>query len=257
MNIADFTVEIESINLKGFIYSPESSSGPHPMLCICHGLPRAKKYHPGDRGYSALAEFFAASGYLTIIFNFRGAGESEGNFDISGWTRDLSAILDYASSQVSYWDAKNLCLLGFSAGAAVSIYIAAHDQRVSSLVSCACPTVSRLGNDRELAEKYIGEFRKIGIINDERFPPLIEDWMANFNYVYSTRWVGRISPRPLLLVHGTEDEVVPVDSSMQLYKSAGDPKEIVILEGAAHQLRLSDQAMDIVLNWLNAHLTRD
>lgn len=257
MNIADFTIEVEGLRLKGFTYLPDASKVPHPILCICHGLPRAKRHDQGDRGYSALAEFFAASGYATVIFNFRGAGESEGNFDILGWTRDLSAILDYASSQVNNWDGKNLCLLGFSAGAAVGIYVTAHDQRVTSLVSCACPTVSRLGNDRTLAEEYIGEFRKTGVINDENFPPLIEDWMANFNYVYSTRWVGRISPRPLLLVHGTEDEVVPVGSSMQLYTSAGDPKEIAIIEGAAHQLRLSDQAMACGLNWLNAHLVRD
>ena len=46
--------------------------------------------------------------------------------------------------------------------------------------------------------------------------------------------VGQIAPRPLLLMHGTADQAVGFWQSEKLYKQAGEPKEIWILEGAEH-----------------------
>ncbi len=241
--------ELEGIRLKGEIYLPDTGPAPYPTLCLCHGLPRGRPSAPGDGGYPALAAWLAESGFLTVIFNFRGAGESEGNFDMQGWTRDLEAVLDsvYDMDEVNRGC---VSLVGFSAGAAAAIYVAARDQRVSSVVSCACPTVSRIGTDRELAERMIAEFREVGIIKDDDFPPSLDDWMAGFNHVYSLDWVVKLSPRPILLIHGTEDDVVPVESSRGLFEKAREPKDIIIIQGAGHQLRLSEQAMDAAVGWL-------
>ena len=46
--------------------------------------------------------------------------------------------------------------------------------------------------------------------------------------------VGRISPRPILIVHGSEDAGVPADHALALHRSAGEPKELLIVEGAGH-----------------------
>jgi fermentation-respiration switch protein FrsA (DUF1100 family) len=128
---------------------------------------------------------------------------------------------------------------------------------VTSVISCACPTVSRLGNDPDLARQYIAEFRKVGVIKDDGFPPSLEEWMAGFDYIYSLNWVGKISPRPLLIVHGTQDDVVPLDSSRALYERAGEPKDIIIIQGAGHQLRLVNEAMEGALNWLKSRFIGD
>ena len=64
------------------------------------------------------------------------------------------------------------------------------------------------------------------------------------------RWIGRISPRPLLMIHGEKDDLVPVEHAHRLYERAGEPKELVILPGAGHRLRLEEKAITTALNWL-------
>jgi fermentation-respiration switch protein FrsA (DUF1100 family) len=46
--------------------------------------------------------------------------------------------------------------------------------------------------------------------------------------------IGRIAPRPVLLTHGTLDEIVPVRHAYTLFKAAEEPKELWVVPGAHH-----------------------
>ena len=94
MKTEDISWKIDGINIKGEVNFPSAPTGPFPGLILCHGIP-AKVKDPGDQGYQVLAERFCQQGFAVLTFNFRGAGLSEGNFDILGWTRDLAGALDY------------------------------------------------------------------------------------------------------------------------------------------------------------------
>lgn len=227
-----------------------SERGLCPALCICHGIP-AKPYNPEDKGYRTLAQKFCNAGFATLIFNFRGAGKSQGNFDIMGWSYDLQAAIDFLYDHEKI-DNTRLGLLGFSGGAAVSVYIAAHDSRVSSLVTCACPADFGPLAHIENVSSTIQNFRQIGAIRDSDFPPSIEEWLTGFKVISPINWIDRISPRPLLLVHGDADEVVPLEQAHKLYQKAKQPKELAIIHGAKHKLRLEEEAMTTALDWLKA-----
>jgi alpha/beta superfamily hydrolase len=71
------------LRICGEVYIPPGGSRPFPALVICHGIP-ARVKGPDDRGYPLLAERFCQEGFFVLIFNFRGAGLSEGNFDLLG-----------------------------------------------------------------------------------------------------------------------------------------------------------------------------
>ena len=62
--------------------------------------------------------------------------------------------------------------------------------------------------------------------------------------------IDRIAPRPLLIVHGTDDETINPGHAQRLYNKAGEPKDIAIIEGGMHKLRLSEAAEDAALSWL-------
>jgi len=244
MLFRDFTLDVDGLRISARLYLP-SGDMPYPTVCICHGIPWGI-HNPADRGYPALAEQICRYGFGVLIFNFRGAGASGGNLDILGWTRDLKAAVDYLYALPEV-DKSRLSLLGFSAGAAVSIYLAAGDNRVSSVAACACPA-QFTGLDGP--ESLIDHYRSIGAIRDAKFPLSIDEWFNGFKQVKPIDYVARISPRPLLLVHGSRDDLVDVGQAYKLYERAGEPKKLVIVEGAGHRLRQNNEAMTVVLDWL-------
>jgi alpha/beta superfamily hydrolase len=247
MDVKEIRLKADGLELVGELHVP-SRDKVHPALCICHGIPAAPP-DPTDKGYTVLAQRFCHAGFTTLIFNFRGTGKSEGNLDTLGWSRDLQAALDFLYN-LKEVDKTRFCLLGFSGGAAVCVYTAAHDLRVSSVVTCACPADFRSLSQRETPLDSIQRFRQIGAIRDKAFPPSIEEWERGFEIISPINWIDKISPRPLLLVHGDADELIPLRHAHKLYQKAKEPKELKIIPGAKHKMRLEKAAMDFVLDWL-------
>jgi len=120
------------------------------------------------------------------------------------------------------------------------------------LVACACPAEFGVLSSKEKVMPSLQHFRDIGIIRDKDFPPSLQEWLKGFETISPIHWIDKISPRPLLLLHGDGDEVVPVKHARQLYQKAKDPKELRIIPGARHKLRLDERAVSIALDWLKA-----
>ena len=244
-------LEVDGLKIIGQLHLPDrSDQTPYPTVCICHGIP-SERHNPRWRGYRPLAEKIGRQGFVVFTFNFRGTGSSSGNFDILGWTRDLKAVIDYLC-HLPEVDRSRLSLLGFSGGAAVSIYVSAHDSRVSSVVSCACPTEFALLTEGIDSSSLINHFRDINAIRDNDFPYSAEEWFNDFKLFCPIKYVTGIAPRPLLLVHGSKDELVEVSHAHRLYDRAGEPKQITIVKGAGHRLRRSNRAMTTVIDWLKS-----
>lgn len=242
-------LDAEGITICGELYLP-CRQAPHPTVCVCHGIP-SRAPDPADRGYPALAERLCREGFAVMIFNFRGTGESGGNFDLLGWPRDLKAVIDYLW-RLDEVDKSHLSLLGYSAGAAVSIVVAAQDERISCVAACACPADFGFVAEAGEPEAVVGHFRSLGLIRDECFPPSAEEWLNGFRLIRAIDHVAAISPRPLLLVHSRQDETVEVSHAHRLYAQAREPKELVILDGAEHALRRDKRATDIIIGWLRS-----
>jgi alpha/beta superfamily hydrolase len=237
----------DNLDLYGELYTPDTIDSARPALCLCHGIP-AVPYNPAERGYAILAENFCTNGFTTFTFNFRGAGLSQGNMDMLGWAHDLKSAIDVLHSLEETKNSQ-LTLIGFSGGAAISVYVAAHDRRIASVAVLACPaTFSFLLNHK--ADAIIAHFRSIGVIRDKEFPESEETWLKNFDTISPLYCIDHISPRPLLIVHGDKDDTVPVINARRLYEKAGEPKEIAIIPDAGHRLRLDEKAIATVLNWL-------
>lgn len=242
-------LEVEGISVSGQLYLPADKI-PYPTVCVCHGIP-ARVPDPDDEGYLLLAQRICREGFAVLIFNFRGTGASGGNLDILGWARDLKAAIDYLCTLPEV-DKSRLSLLGFSGGAAVSVYVASQDSRVSCVAVCACPADFTFITEVDEPRSVIDHFRSIGTIRDENFPKSTEEWLNGFRLVRPIEYVAGIAPRPLLLVHGSKDETVDISHAYRLYDRAGEPKQIIVVNGAGHKLREDDRAIPIVIDWLKS-----
>lgn len=249
----EISLEVDALKIVGQLHLPPQGSPPFPAVVLCHGLPTGAPADPSDGGYPALAEQLAAQGLAAFAFSFRGCYGSEGNFDIAGWSRDLEGAIDYLWGLEAVDDSR-IAVLGFSAGAAVSLYVAAEDKRVAAVAACACPVDFSSIYRAEKPQMTVDYFRKIGLIREAGFPPSLEEWLNGFRRVNALHSVAEIAPRPLLLVHGSEDNVVPLEHSRQLYSRARQPKNLVVMQGDQHRLRRSGPAMRVVFAWLKERL---
>ncbi|MCE5199366.1 MAG: dienelactone hydrolase family protein [Armatimonadota bacterium] len=75
---------------------------------------------------------------------------------------------------------------------------------------------------------------------------------------YGTRGVENLSPKALLLIHGTDDQTLPYSSSQDIYNRANEPKEIVLYERANHGIDQNrDQMLARIRDFLVMHLEEE
>src|SRR5437588_8010211 len=97
----DSSFESGGLRLAAHLAQPaRASSGPRPALVLCHGFPAG----PGGAATSAqtypqLADRLAGdTGWTVLVFSFRGAGTSQGQFSLGGWLSDVRAAVDLAAT---------------------------------------------------------------------------------------------------------------------------------------------------------------
>ncbi len=168
-------------------------------------------------------------GHSVLLFDFRGNGDSEdGPQSLAHYEQaDLRAAIAYA---VARRPEAGLVLVGFSMGAAVSILVGAQEPRVGAFV-----LDSPFADMRGVVANAIGTLR---------LPPVPLLWLVDratrlrygygFHEVAPIEVIGTLAPRPVLLLHGDQDRVIPVEHAHRLYAAAGDPKRLHIFAGADH-----------------------
>jgi dipeptidyl aminopeptidase/acylaminoacyl peptidase len=244
-----FQVVCDGITIRGSVLFPVAKpSRQYPVVVICHGIPGSGAARPpDDPGYEGLAQEFASKGMAAVIFNFRGCGDSGGNFDMLGWTRDLETVLDRIVN-TPYIDPTRLMILGFSGGGAAAIYAAADNPNIYSLAVVGTPAHFTIFEKDP--DEIVADFKKRGIIRDQDFPPDLQKWLNGFEEVEPRRWVAHFKGKHLLVVHGDADELIPLEHAYEIFRRApAGIAKISVIPGGVHRLRLDPRCMEIVENW--------
>lgn len=229
--------------------SPSAASGAGRQgLVLCHGFPAAPTVvGSGPSGYHELAERLATdTGWAVMTFSFRGTGHSEGNFSLGGWLSDLQAATDALLTTAGVDD---VWLCGFAAGGALALCAAGEDPRVRGVVAFSAP--ADFGDRAHDARRFVAQARAAGVIRDPAFPPDLDAWARELREVRPLSLIGKIPPRPVLLVHGSNDEVVPVLDARALADAADGQVELRVLVGAGHRLRHDPRAIALLLGWMD------
>jgi uncharacterized protein len=243
--LQDVTVTSGGLTLRGVLASPGPGA---PLVVLCHGIPLSRP-DPSDPGYIGLATAISEKGYAALFVNFRGCGTSEGNFSLGGWHEDLAEVMRFARETL---DPPKTFMAGFSAGGAQSIRYAAENHGVDGVATFAAPARLTTVFAREHLLQFIEATRDIGIIKDPDFPPSPEWFFEDMQACDAFGFVEKVSPVPLLIVHGEKDELIPLSQGRELFEAAGDPRELVVLAEGEHRLRHDPRSIDVLLDWIQS-----
>jgi putative redox protein len=227
--------------------SGSAGSGRRRGLVLAHGFPTGPRWSESSgRTYPEFADRLAADADWTVLaFNFRGTGESEGDFSMAGWLRDLQAAIAYLRDQGGV---DGVWLAGFRTGGALAICAAADDPDVRGVATFGSPA----DFDDWAAEprRFLQTARDLGVVRTAGFPPDVAAWAQELKETRAIGCVDQLAPRPLMIVHGSIDDVVSISDARALADSA-ESSELRIITGAGHRLRHDPRAVAVLLGWLD------
>ncbi|HEX3542589.1 MAG TPA: alpha/beta fold hydrolase [Acidimicrobiales bacterium] len=246
------TITSGRLALAGYLAKPSTSTGSARYgLIISHGFPEASQSaDAAGKTFPELADRLARDAEWTVLtFNFRGTGESQGDFSLGGWLADLRAAVDFLLGREGV---EGVWLCGFSAGGTLSICAAGEDERVRGVAALAAP--ADFNDWAADPRRFLAQARAVGVIRHANFPLDSDAWARELREVKPLALIAKIPPRPLLLVHGANDDIVPMLDALALADAAEGQVELRILAAASHHLRHDPRAIAILLGWLDRQL---
>jgi len=234
-----------------------------------------------------VARLFTSLGYVALRFDMRGCGESEGERGrviCLEQVADTSSALDFLQKHERVRP-ERIAVFGHSFGAAVAVYAAGTDARLAACISSggwghgekkfrrqhASPeawqrfsAMMEEGRRRKARGEHMmvprydivpirpglrGNLAPGSILE---FPFEVVESMYAFT---ANEVVGKIAPRPLLLLHPANDSVTPTEQSIGLFLHAGQPADLHLFAEVDHFLFSDDNPMvhAVVRDWLKRY----
>ena len=192
----------------------------------------------------------AVNELLAGLVDFRGTGGSGGDFSLDGWLADLLAAADHllGSERVN-----GVWLVGFGTGGALSVCAGARDLRIRGVATVAAP--ADFDDWSRHPRRLLLHSRSIGIVGHSDFPQSLEGWAQPLKTLRASAMVVDLAPRALLVMHGSDDAVVPIDDARSLAQAHGTA-DLRVIRGAGHNLRQDPRAMAVLLGWLDRQRRR-
>lgn len=232
--------------LAGLLF--QAAKKDRPVVIVCHGFTGSKE---GRGSAVEMAVLLQKKGFSTLLFDFAGCGESQGRFEeltLSGHIDDLTCALDFCLEK----GLGPAVTLGRSFGGTTAICQAAFDTRVKGVCTWAAPA--------SLLELFLGltdqdlpgdEDSLVTLAGSEGVIYLKRSFFTDLSSYDVLSCASLVSPRPVLVIQGTRDEVVPPAEAAAIFSSAGHPRDLILVEGADHQFSAHHREVwAIFMDWL-------
>jgi pimeloyl-ACP methyl ester carboxylesterase len=216
--------------------------GRQDLVVLVHGV-TSERDRPWARD---LASALTAAGIAVVQFSFSGNGDSEGRFEEATPTKeveDLGRILD------AFPGFKVVCV-GHSMGGAVGLLRAFRDPRIAALVSLA-----GMFHVHHFMQRHFGHLGQGEAMLGKPACPWNRNLEEDARRVGSLTEAARGLRIPWLLVHGTADELVPLQDALDARAAAHGRPELLTIEAADHRFTGAHPALiEAVVPWISGQL---
>ncbi|MCQ9207958.1 MAG: lysophospholipase [Omnitrophica bacterium] len=232
---------IKSFDKTKIAFNHFKKGGRRTVLILCHGFWMSKDT---ETFLNLSKDLFKL--YDVITMDQRGHGASAGVFNFSSKEhKDIRAVINYAKRHY-----KQIYLMGFSLGAASSIIEVARNKNVDRLIVVSPPTrFAKIENRFLNMDAIIPWIQRLG---PHIFKLRIGDIGAG--KISPIDVIDRISPIPLLIIHGDKDPIIFKRHAQALYNKAKEPKKIIIIKKGLHAEDLYRQNpkafVNLCISWL-------
>ena len=242
----DVTVRtLDDFLLEGWLVPTRNGA----MIIMQHGY----KYHRG--GFIDEIVMLARAGYGVLVTTVRAHENNPGEQITFGVKEmmDIHAWVQFALALPNV-DSARLGMIGDSMGGSMVIQYAASNETIRAVVAHSAFS--------SLEDTIATSVRHYTGLPAFPFAPMIQFWAEmklgiDASAVDAKRWIGDISPRPILIINSLDDEVISPESGKLLFDAAGEPKELWEEKGVAHadfDAEYPEEYEDRVVSFFNRHL---
>jgi len=248
-----FTSEGET--LQGHFVLPHGT-GPFPGICKFHGLPGSSDQIGG------IATRLAEAGFAVLTFDFRGFRSSEGLFRLAHQVKDAKLAITHLLES-HYTKGKWVGVYGASYGGAVAVLAAARDSRISA-VNLRAPVYDTLWFARSpmiptaVEELIQNTPDQMHGLTEPQIRKDVLHWMVeDAKQLNPMNEIDKVAPRPLLIITGDADLSIDLSGIKRLFDAAKEPKELVVVKGADHNLSSPvayEKTVNAVIAWFQRQI---
>ncbi|MBF0527115.1 MAG: alpha/beta hydrolase [Deltaproteobacteria bacterium] len=235
-HLEKISIRLKARTIAAVLHLP-AQPPPWSLAVISHGLFSSKD----SPKLTELARLSALAGWAAIRYDHMGCNESTGNLretTFESRMEDLSAVIGSTGGdgRISGGPA----LVGSSMGGTISLAYSGTAGGISTVVTWATPFTFK--NLRSGAP---------GLDH----PGMAGSFYSSLNQVDLTSLLPRVNNA--LVIHGSDDELVPVDQARHIFEALTQPKKLVIIDHGDHRFTRRtdlDQVFNQTIEWLNEHL---
>jgi len=233
--------------VAGMLHLPEKT--PAPAVIFCHGFTGNRI--EAHRLFVHAAREFCKKGFTSLRFDFRGCGESEGSYHsitISDEVEDLKNALNFLYGRDEVLK-DGIGVIGLSLGGVISILTSVEDQRIKAVCTWSSP--ADLKELESNIKNIFGEIKLNKLILKSHIDLPSGDRIGRKFLLDALKHdvlknVAKISPRPIFIVHGTNDQLVPLSHAEKLFNASREPREKYFVEGADHTFNRWDWQWQVI-----------